>query len=346
MKPNKEIKRLSPSAVTHIIGELRKLEARGKLLRKGTRTYVACPFHNERTPSCLVTTRVDTKYEIGSFRCMGCEERGGWNKLAEALGLEQVGVDSNVSKMVMEYGTEFYDRLLKERYISFSGLMESLYVKNPKPIKDDLIWRSLPGEFLNKVKACHVTDSIHGPALLLPSYMYGELVGGVRALMKDPKDKAVVKYNNSPGEWSRAKGLYPFDLCAQLLDDFEEDYGFRGLALVEGARDSLVFNCESIPTLGLLGTQSWCSGKMDNILDLDPDFCLIVMDGDKAGREAEEKIWTEMKRLVPCRKMNLSRFNKEVSAEMERDVEVDPGNAPKWVLDEVWATLHKRKGQR
>lgn len=337
-------KRLSASAVTHVLGELRKMAARGMMLVKGTRTYVSCPFHQERSPSCLVTTRVDSKYEIGSYRCMGCEARGKWNELAEALGLEPIGEDSNVAKTVVEYDNQFYDRLLEERFVSFKGLLRDLGLSKPRAIPNEMVWRTIPGEVLNKVKACLVNDE-YGESLLLPSYMHGELVGGVRALMKDPKDKSVVKYKNSSGEWSRGKGLYPFDLCSKLLDEFEKKYGFRGLALVEGARDSLVLNCENIPTLGLLGTQSWCSGKLDNILELDPDFVLLVMDGDKAGRTAEEMIWPEVRKLVPCRKMNLTRFNREVSAELGKDVEVDPGNAPEWVISEIWRSLHRRKSQ-
>lgn len=339
----KQPKRLSASAVTHVIGELRKLEAKGKLLRQGSRTFVACPFHNERTPSCIVTTRVDSKYEIGSFRCMGCEAAGGWNKLAEAMGLEPIGEDANVSKTVFKYEPEYFDGLLRERYTTFKSILEDLYLKNPQPVPKDMVWRTIPAAMLNRVKACTTEGKFD--ALFLPAYMHGEVVGGIRALMEDPGDKSIVKYKNSSGEWSRAKGLYPFDVCSEDLDKFEKDYGFRGLLLVEGARDSLCLNCEGMPTLGLLGTQSWCSGKLDSILDLDPDFVLVVMDGDGAGRTAEDMIWKDVRRLVPCRKMNLTRFNKEVSAKRGRPTEVDPGNAPPFVIEEIWRQLHRRKGQ-
>lgn len=341
-------KRLTGGAVTHIVGELRKLEARGWLSRQGSRTFIKCPFHGngqEKTPSCLVTTRVDSQYEIGSFRCMGCGEAGGWNQLAEALGLEQVGVDANVAKTVLQYDPEFFNKLLRERYTSFAGTLKELGLTNPRPVPDDMVWRSIPASLLNRLKVCLV-DGAEGESLFMPSYINENMVGGIRALMNDPGDKSIVKYKNSPGVWSRAKGLYPYDLCSSMLDKFEKKYGFRGLALVEGARDSLCLCAEGIPTVGLLGTQSWCAGKLDNILDLDPDFCLIVMDGDGAGREAEQKIWEAMKRLVPSRRMNLSRFNKEVSAELGKETEVDPGNALPWVIEEIWQQLHKRKSQR
>ena len=336
--------RLSASAVTLVLGELRKLESRGAMLWQGGRAFIKCPFHGggqERTPSCLVTARVDSKYEIGSYRCMGCGAYGKWNDLAEALGLEQVNADANVAKTVFEYGKDVFDSMWRERYLNYAGLLEDLELTNPRPPADDFVWRTIPGDMLKKVKAVMVDGRFD--ALLLPAYMHGELVGGIRALMQDPGDKTVVKYKNSSGEWSRAKGLYPFDLCSKMMDDFEQEYGFRGLCLVEGARDSLVLCCEGMPTLGLLGTQSWCAGKFDNITDLDPDFVLLVMDGDAAGREAEQKIWEEVRKLLPCRKMNMSRFNKEVSAERGRKVEVDPGNAPQWVIEEIWKQLHKRK---
>lgn len=274
---------------------------------------------------------------------MGCGAAGKWNELAEAMGLEQIGEDSNVAKTVVKYDEKFYDRMLKERYINYKGLLEDLKLRNPRPLPDDMVWRTVPAKIMNELKAV-VTDGEY-KALLLPAYMHGELVGGVRALMEDPGDKAVVKYKNSTGEWSRAKGLYPYDYAVKLLDQFEKEHGFRALALVEGARDSIILNCEGIPTMGLLGTQSWCTGKLDNILDLDLDFVLVVMDGDEAGRKAETMVWEAIRKLVTCRKMNLTRFNKEVSAERGKAVEVDPGNAPAWVIDEVWKQLHRRKGQ-
>lgn len=334
-------KPLSAAAVQHIQGELRKLDATGRVLRQGGRTFVKCPFHNEKTPSCIVTTQTG-KFEVGSFKCLGCGEAGGWNQLAEAMNLAPVG-DDVVAKTVQEYDTKFYDSMLQERYVSYKGLLDDLEVAGPEPVEENTQWRTLPGNFLNSVKACRVKGSgwknKGEPYLFLPNYMNGELVGAVRAVMVDSGDKSVVKYKNSSGPWSRGKGLYPYDPVARSLDKFQQEYGFRGLALVEGARDSLCLNCEGIPTLGLLGTQSWCAAKMDNIWDLEPDFVLVCMDGDRSGREAEEKIWEEIRKLAPCRKMNLTRYNKEAG------YEVDPGNAPEGVISEIWKTLHRRKPQ-
>jgi hypothetical protein len=332
---------LSASAVQHIRGELRRLEATGKTMIKSGRMYVCCPFHHEKTPSCMVTIRADSKYQMGTFKCMGCGESGGWNKLAEAMNLQPLGQDAAVFKQVQRYDADFYRRkVLDERFNTFSGLLEEMGLRKPNDIPEDMVWRTIPAKLLRKVRACRVTGVDRRPYLFLPTYVNEELVGGVRAVMEDTGDKTIVKYKNSDGEWSKQKGLYPYDTTSELLDKFEKKHGFRGLVIVEGARDALCWLCEGMPALGLLGTQSWTEVKRDYVLDLDPDFVLVCLDGDTAGRKSEEKVWADLKGLVPTRKMNLTRFNSECG------FDVDPGNAPEWVIKEVVRTLHRRKGQK
>lgn len=334
------IKKLTASAVQHIQGELRKLEARGLCVKQSGRVFVRCPFHHEKTPSCLVTTSVQSKYEIGSFKCLGCGEGGNWNKLAREMGLAEVDQFTNVSKTVVKYDRSYYDRnIIEDRHVSFRAVLEDLKLSNPTELPDEGTWRTLPFSFLKEVKACHAVGPNKTQFLFLPSYMNDEVVGGIRAVIKPSGEKSEVKYKNSSGEWSREKGLYPYDYVREKLESFNSRYGFRGLVLVEGARDSLCWNCEGMPTLGVLGTQSWCDGKKDRVLDLDPDFVLIATDGDPAGVQAEEKIWKDLKPVVPCRRLALSRFSKALQRK------IDPGNAPPEVVQAAWAALHKRKSQ-
>ena len=54
---------------------------------KDKSVFICCPFHGESTPSCAVTVFSD-KYLPGTFHCFGCGKSGGWNTLAEKLGLK------------------------------------------------------------------------------------------------------------------------------------------------------------------------------------------------------------------------------------------------------------------
>ena len=333
---NKDKVKLGISAVQHVQAELRKLEARGLSMRKAGRLFIRCPFHNEKTPSCLVTDSPQSKHEIGSFKCLGCGKYGFWNTLAKEMGLEEVNQFNNVAKTAVKYETKFYDRLVEERHKGYKDLLGDLLLTEPSELPEKGKWRTIPYLFLKELRICQVKH-FGKTNLFMPAYMGGELAGGIRAVVTPNGQKNELKYQNSSGEWSREKGLYPFDHVSKKMNEFEKDYGFRGLALVEGARDSLCMNCEGIPTLGLLGTQSWSIQKRDRVLDLDPDFIILVLDGDSAGAIAEDKIWKDLRGLVPCKKMALSRFSKA----LKRDI--DPGNAPPEVIQKIWETLHQRK---
>ncbi len=341
--------RLPASALRMIQGELEKVKYRSQTKFQSGRLFIQCPFHNEKTPSCMVTVSANSNYEVGSFRCMGCQERGDWNTLASALGLQTIDQHANVFKEVASYKENFYKQREQEqrsRYKKFDGLLAELKLENPKELPDKGVWRTLPHSYLKEVSIVSTVatseDKMNEGAefLLMPCYVKKKLVGGVKAVVKPTGRPKEIKYLNSPGEWSSELGLYPYDPVSKAMSQFEDEYGFRGLVLVEGARDSLCFNLEGMPTLATLGTGSWSDSKRDLILDLDPDFVLVCMDGDPPGEKAEEAIWGELKKYLPSRKMCLTRFSRVAKKK------IDPGNAPKEVIDRVWETLHLRKPQR
>jgi DNA primase len=150
--------------------------------------------------------------------------------------------------------------------------------------------------------------------------------------------QAKIKYLNSPGEWSKGKGLYPYDYTAKMMDEFAEAQGFRAVMLVEGARDAACACIEGFPALGILGTQSWCDEKMSNVLDLDPDIIMECFDGDSAGNEAAARITPKLRKLVPVISANLS----DAAAWLKKD-KLDPGNAPEKVFKRMWQALLERR---
>jgi hypothetical protein len=284
-----------------------------------------------------VTTSQDSKFELGSFRCYGCGAHGKWNKLAEALGLRQIGQDDNVFSEVFTYDPEFFSRLTADtKFRSYDSVLEDLGLTDPTALPEKGEWRTLPNSFLAELGICSVKHKkFKTQYLFMPAYMKGKVVGGIRAAMTS---KAKIKYKNSPGDWSKGKGLYPYDFTAKMVDDFANQQGFRAVLLVEGARDAACACIEGFPALGILGTQSWCDEKLSNLLDLDPDLVMECFDGDVAGREAAKAIVPKIRRFVPVISANLSD-----AAEWLGEEKLDPGNAPEKVFKRMWTALLERR---
>ena len=327
------------SNLRFIENELNRVASSVKLKREGARTFICCPFHTEKTPSLLINLSTNSRYPAGSFKCMGCGEHGGWRKLADALGLR---TPDNKGKAEV-YEEAFFNGRLDQH--DSPDIVPKDKIKDSLGLvaigRQDKEWRGLPASYLTDVGGELVEGKGGNRFLYFPCSVDGVVVGGIRAMLdvKEGEKTIGVKYKNSPGEWSRNDGLYPYDYTAMLLDKFQKKHGFRGLCVVEGARDSLTLNYHGIPTVGILGTQSWGSIKHNRLLDLEPDFVLICMDGDNAGRKSELTLFNDMVSHLPCRRMNLTRFNSECG------FEVDPGNAPDWVIQEILKAVVRRRPQ-
>lgn len=323
----------SNEALSVIQDGLAQLMAQNKVVKQGKRHFICCPYHGERTPSLLIN--VEGNY-AGTFKCMGCGESGGWNKLARVLGLKLIGKHMTEGTVFIEHDAQRYRALETDssNYTNYNAVLTSM--KLTKPRKLTHAWRTLHHEFLERVGAVLCSDNYDEDYLFLPATLRGDVVGGIRATLQNVKDKRIVKYKNSPGNWSASYGLYPYDFAALQMDNFERHFKHRAVVLVEGARDSLCLNRFKIPTLGLLGTQSWTREKMELLLDLDPDYVLICMDGDSAGEKAELKLYEDLRKFVPCDKMNLSRFNAKAG------YDVDPGNAPDYVITAIKQSIVRK----
>ncbi|QEK38950.1 DNA primase [Candidatus Nesciobacter abundans] len=62
----------------------------------GDRMYIACPFHNEKTPSCVVSD------ERGTFHCFGCGESG--DSISFVQKIEKIDFKESCKKIASWYG--------------------------------------------------------------------------------------------------------------------------------------------------------------------------------------------------------------------------------------------------
>lgn len=260
-----------------ILSEVRKFRYT-KSINQGV--MIPCPFHKERHPSMIITLTADSKYAVGSYKCFGCGVHGGWNSLAEKMGLRK---------------TSQYDRELSEfagLFLDESGLSEGLTIdKLAEQLRIEFVlewgaekWRGTPPELMRGIGAREGLNDKGARTALLPVYVGDELQGGIAAAWKRG-DKDTLSYVSSPGAWVQTHGLFPFDYSKKLV----RKLGLDAIAITEGPRDALRLIRNGIPAVAIMGTQNWSDVKRGLVLSAASNP-VIIMDGDKAGRIATQKI--------------------------------------------------------
>ncbi len=242
------------------------------------KTMICCCFHGDRTPSLCVYHRV-TDENPGNFYCFGCGETGNWNKLADALGLEQFDNKPRdrfthpIAQDVIEHQAE-----------------ELVFSELPSHKS----WRQLPTDFLKDVgcKICQVkyTNAVSQKYIYMPVNINGVTEGYIKAKLR--KEPGKPSYINKKGSWAKSKGLFPFDYAMSKMSDK------KAVVLVEGQRDALRLLYIGIPALCIMGTQSW-TDKKSQLLDIaGVETVIIMMDGDDAGIKGTRLVYDSVKKFI------------------------------------------------
>lgn len=276
-----------------IENELRKVE--GHRSHKGY-VIVRCPFHDDRTPSARVRTDPNAK-GMGRLWCWACRKSWKWNDFAPQLGLQEMDLKGFVTNKAQPLGSEIYDRLLL-------GVDENEPTKAEEPTRDglfpirpgraqtlglhDLSWRGFDLEWLsNDIRARfwyrrYPNSEKYDWWIWFPVLVNGKREGWIRGRLH--KKEGAVSYFNKGGPWSKTHGLFPYDQAVALM----HERNWISMVLVEGPRDALRLLRDGIPACAILGTSSWSKQKA-HLLDLaGVENLILMMDGDRAGREATE----------------------------------------------------------
>lgn len=319
----------------HVIAELARYS--GEIKRTDGSSYILCPFHSERTPSGRVFHSTTTK-NPGFFLCYGCGKKAKWDELAPVIGLKPIAWAKPEEQFAGRVVRPVVADADAEREIQFSSL--------PK----DKVWRSISTNLLRdigcrKAHYYYPKQDIHGKTwVYMPVLVHGELVGYTRARIKKEKDSP--SYINSKGGWVKDYGLFPYDYTAPIAKLK------RYVVLVEGQRDVLRLLSLGIPSLAIMGTQSWSERKTRLLEMLDIDLAVLLMDGDDAGIQAIEKIEPQIRKFVNTKVFSLTGrdspywpFRKEeapAKAAKAADVELwDPQNLPVWKLKELRQSIRR-----
>lgn len=282
------------------------------------RVAIPCPFHNETQPSLYINLDPNNrKNAIGGYYCFGCRAKtsthGGWNGLAQKLGLAEISEDSNQVTTYVRREISMEDLHDPDDGWDLDELLSQWNCGFWAPWPEHQAWRSVPGWLIRKIGGMLSLDEKYEQQVcILPQWQDDLLIGAVKARCRVFK-KTRLKYLSAPGEWVKTHALFPYHTVQNMLAVRKD----RSIFLVEGPRDAIRLIGCGIPALALLGTNNWSEEKRDLLLTLDPDRVFFAFDNDSAGQNA-------IRLVAPT----LKGFATRIRIRFKGDGKVDPGNVP------------------
>lgn len=283
------------------------------------RAKIVCPFHNDTNPSGTVNLDVDQKgAPLGWFRCWSCKTSVPFNELAKRLGLKKI---TNKKKSSDDYldPSRHRDRLMgddpdEENFErDFNGLdFFDFQIET---------WRGFSTKYLAKVGAKFAYQDYRGDFyIFFPVMIEGEMKGYVKSEIEKPKKRLDRKGNeftppahiNAPGTWSKVFGLLFFDYAVAMM----KRKGLKTLVLCEGPRSALRCLRAGIPAIAILGAANWNDDKRFVLEKSGADRVILFFDGDKAGKEATETVYDNIR----------THFTTKYIKLWEREPDADPFN--------------------
>ena len=279
-----------------IFAELDKVPDRAPVVKSDS-IWIRCsnPEHSggyESTPSCKINLE-EGPFQFRSY-CFGCHESLHWNGIAKRLDLERIDKDF---KPVGNRRLRFKERVANRK----NGGRTMTYLKEviffwPKEKE----WRGISGKILarDKVGITETKHDLEEPRLIFPVTVFGEEVGRIYALMREPRRDAKGKkieepYINSPGDW-KERSLFAFDRARKLL----KKKPYKPLWIVEGSRDTYHMYDSGSVAVGALGS-SFSAEKGEVVKLLNPPFVIVGSDADDAGDKLAEDIHEHLHGNIP-----------------------------------------------
>lgn len=326
-----------------IISELQRYGRRQK--QAGAWRMIICPFHKggqERTPSCGVNLSSD---RLGVWNCLGCTEKGSWNKLAKKAGLAEI--KEWRSKEVLDAGdlltSELDESLLGSTAMTFGMLKKKMGYPEATLWPEFLDWRGFPGTFMRKLGAHIISERPRssgeeaefeagaGIAVLFPVKVAGQLRGGIKALFTKKKGSRASSYYASKGSWVSEYGLFPYIYAKSLVK--KENLPF--IILVEGPRDAMRLCLNGIPAVAVLGSKNVTKKKIQLLTGLDIEIIYVMPDNDDGGKLMWKLCKSLAPKTFPIKRIKLPR-QKDADGNL---IKMDPGNMPRKLLKQVAAYL-------
>jgi len=282
------------------------------IIERGNDFKIICPFHDDSTPSCDVN-----KYG-GYFHCFSCNAGGPWNKLAAKLGMAKLQWQSTTGDADLQGMRDSLNRAITKAGIkppkkhgykedgSDSSQRRPLVTKWPASTD----WRGMDGAWLRSLGCISVQDlarSVHRiglPVRRVTNEIIGYTCRAITPVDTNPKYSPL----SADNEW-REKEL-PAKEALFLIERVLID-GWDRIVLVEGPVDALRLYNHGIPAVAILGTANWTDIKAAVIASLGLKVVGVLMDNDRSGRDAQDRILATLKPLCKVHGFGLPKSLKD-----------------------------------
>ncbi len=266
----------------------------------GKKFYIACPFHNEKSPSCVVQD------DIGLFHCFGCGASGDLIKFVEKIENIQFidackkiadwfNIKYSFEKKVhsdLDHSTSltnwFVDSLKHNltaiEYLKNRGLTEKTistfeigWIPEANSVLNFCKKQNISNEIMLKIGFKDSILKIFQNRIVFPIYVHNKVCGfGARYITK----RFGPKYINSPETeyFKKSEILYG----TKYVDKY------KPIVLVEGYMDVVVmhqFGCNAVAALGTAISYN----HVNQIFNMGQE-AIICLDGDEAGLKSMKRI--------------------------------------------------------
>lgn len=254
-----------------------------QLIRKGVRIFrettthysCFCPFQGGHD---VHTASLSIRKSDGKFNCFGCPAKGAsWNTLAKMLNADTLS-DEEMPDPFGLFKDDLKEKRAKSQVVPYLPWDIEPWTKR---------WRKVSPYTMNAATAYHwYDDKKRCDRVLLPIWMYGELVGWTARRLDKVDD---MKYREMTG-FNKLDALYPWFLVEQM--------NVSSIALVEGPYDALRLLDEDIPALSNLGSlTNWSKDKAIHLINLGVTRVVIAADGDSAGDKFRDQAEEDLKHM-------------------------------------------------
>ena len=293
---------------------------------KPDQALILCPFHDDTNPSLDVSLiNIPGKVSTGGYNCWSCHSHGGWNKLAEKLGLE-------------EWAYKKYENLPDNPFLQLQADFKQLdklqtfkaYQRPPTDGPWEGSWRGLSDKFLKSVGGESYWDKIAEEyRLWLPLHdLKQKLVGHIAARNEISDIPNKYKYLNSEG--------FPAQKYWYCLN---YERAPKWVVIVEGPYDCLRFRMHGIPAIAVLGLGQLTDQKILQILSQGCTRVLLALDADQHGRESTPEYAEKFKAFgFEVVDVNLTRYLPDPT---DPDAKMDPGSCPEEAIQDILNFLLK-----
>lgn len=303
--------------------ELSKLRTYKKI--QGDSYMIQCPFHDDNTPSCGVNLSIGTEIPLGTFHCFGCNEKGGWNKLADKLGFEKI---KDWQKFEGRTNDKIVIADLLTTETSVKQLLKDIGTKEAIQWPINMKWRGYEGKLINKLGGIYFNDKLTDELMLVfPIYINGKYKGGVRAYLE--KQVGGTSYLTTKGPWAKSYGLFGYDYIKGIMNKRK----YKSIVLSEGPRDFLRLASNSIPALSILGGLNFDKKKFMYVLSICPQLetIYVLSDNDSGGNKMFKAVKEVAADVIEVVRIKLP-VEKDKKGKL---IKMDPDSAPQYLIDEI-----------